>query len=101
MFAWTVNSMNDCTIRLAQPGDKASAYHVCLKTGNFGRDGEPLKPFVNVTCTTPPIIGHYLVSGGDWRTAVWGAVSIVIAMLVYLPFAKGAGEPIKQGAEIS
>ena len=32
------------------------------------------KPFVNVPWTTPPIIGHYLVSGGDWRAAVWGAV---------------------------
>jgi len=30
------------------------------------------KPFVNVPWTTPPIIGHYLVSGGDWRAAVWG-----------------------------
>ena len=29
------------------------------------------KPFVNVPWTTPPIIGHYLVSGGDWRAAVW------------------------------
>ncbi|MBI2924861.1 MAG: PTS sugar transporter subunit IIC [Verrucomicrobia bacterium] len=48
------------------------------------------KPFVNVPWTTPPIIGHYLVSGGDWRAAVWGAVSIVIAMLVYFPFAKAA-----------
>ena len=48
------------------------------------------KPFVNVPWTTPPIIGHYLVSGGDWRAAVWGAVSIVIAMMVYLPFAKAA-----------
>lgn len=46
------------------------------------------KPFVNVPWTTPPIIGHYLVTGGDWRAAVWGAVSIVIAMLVYYPFAK-------------
>lgn len=48
------------------------------------------KPFVNVPWTTPPIIGHYLVSGGDWRAAVWGAISIVIAMLVYYPFAKAA-----------
>ena len=40
------------------------------------------KPFVNVPWTTPPIIGHYLVSGGDWRAAVWGALSIVIAMAV-------------------
>ncbi len=48
------------------------------------------RPFVNVPWTTPPIIGHYLVSGGDWRAAVWGAISIVIAMLVYWPFAKAA-----------
>ena len=48
------------------------------------------KPFVNVPWTTPPIVGHYLVSGGDWRAAVWGAVSIVIAGLVYFPFAKAA-----------
>ena len=48
------------------------------------------KPFVNVPWTTPPIIGHYLVSGGDWRAAVWGAVSIVIAMMVCYPFAKAA-----------
>ena len=48
------------------------------------------KPFVNVPWTTPPVIGHYLVSGGDWRAAVWGAASIVIAMLVYFPFARAA-----------
>lgn len=48
------------------------------------------KPFVNVPWTTPPIIGHYLVSGGDWRAAVWGAVSILIAMAVYYPFARAA-----------
>ena len=46
------------------------------------------KPFVNVPWTTPPIIGHYLVSGGDWKAAVWGAASIAIAMAVYYPFAK-------------
>jgi PTS system cellobiose-specific IIC component len=48
------------------------------------------KPFVNVPWTTPPIIGHYLVTGGDWKAAVWGALSIVIAMMVYFPFAKAA-----------
>lgn len=48
------------------------------------------RPFVNIPWTTPPIIGHYLVSGGDWKAAVWGALSIVIAMLVYLPFARAA-----------
>jgi cellobiose PTS system EIIC component len=48
------------------------------------------KPFVNLPWTTPPVIGHYLVTGGDWRAAVWGAASIVIAMLVYLPFVRRA-----------
>ena len=48
------------------------------------------KPFVSVPWTTPPVIGHYLVTGGDWRAAVWGVVSILIAMSVYYPFAKVA-----------
>ncbi len=48
------------------------------------------RPFVAVPWTTPPIIGHYLVSGGDWRAAVWGVVSIGLAMLLYYPFAKAA-----------
>ncbi len=48
------------------------------------------KPFVNVPWTTPPIIGHYLVTGGDWKAAVWGVLSIGIAMLIYLPFARAA-----------
>lgn len=48
------------------------------------------RPFVNVPWTTPPVIGHYLVSGGDWRAALWGVASLVIAMLVYFPFAKVA-----------
>jgi lactose/cellobiose-specific phosphotransferase system IIC component len=48
------------------------------------------KPFVNVPWTTPPIIGHFLVTGGDWRAAVWGLVSLGMAMVVYFPFAKVA-----------
>ncbi|MGH9311519.1 MAG: PTS sugar transporter subunit IIC [Vicinamibacterales bacterium] len=48
------------------------------------------KPFINVPWTTPPVVGHYLVTGGDWRAAAWGAASIPIAMLVYLPFARAA-----------
>src|SRR6266487_2584293 len=48
------------------------------------------RPFVPVPWTTPPIIGQYLVTGGDWRAAVWGAISIIIAMLIYFPFAKAA-----------
>jgi len=48
------------------------------------------RPFVNVPWTTPPIIGHYLVTGGDWKAAVWGVLSIGIAMAVYFPFARAA-----------
>jgi len=33
--------MQDCVIRPSRPGDEPGAYHVCLKTGNFGKDGEP------------------------------------------------------------
>jgi PTS system cellobiose-specific IIC component len=46
------------------------------------------QPFVNVPWTTPPIVGHYLVTGGDWRAAVWGVCSIAIAMMIYWPFAR-------------
>lgn len=48
------------------------------------------KPFVNVPWTTPPILGHFLVTGGDWRAAVWGVISLGLAMAVYYPFAKVA-----------
>ncbi len=33
--------MNDCTIRCARAGDEPGAYQVCLKTGDYGQDGEP------------------------------------------------------------
>ena len=33
--------MSDCIIRSAKASDQAGAYHVCLKTGDFGKDGEP------------------------------------------------------------
>ncbi len=33
--------MNDCTIRPYRSGDEAGVYRVCLKTGDFGADGEP------------------------------------------------------------
>lgn len=33
--------MSDFTIRQGRPEDQAGVYYVCLKTGNFGQDGEP------------------------------------------------------------
>ena len=48
------------------------------------------KPVIHVPWTTPPVIGHFLVSGGDWRAALWGVVSIPMCMAIYYPFAKAA-----------
>ena len=48
------------------------------------------RPVVNIPWTTPPIVGHYLATGGDWKAALWGAISIGIAMVVYFPFARTA-----------
>ncbi len=33
--------MSDCVIRGAATGDEAGAYYVCVKTGDYGKDGEP------------------------------------------------------------
>lgn len=33
--------MNAPLIRPARPGDEPGAYHVCMKTGDHGKDGEP------------------------------------------------------------
>jgi PTS system cellobiose-specific IIC component len=46
------------------------------------------RPVVGIPWTTPPIVGHYLATGGDWRAAVWGVASIALAMAVYWPFAR-------------
>jgi ribosomal protein S18 acetylase RimI-like enzyme len=33
--------MSDFMIREVEPSDESGAYYVCLKTGNYGQDGEP------------------------------------------------------------
>ena len=45
----------------------ASSY-LLMEWGLVGR------PVVGIPWTTPPVIGHYLVTGGDWRAAVLGVV---------------------------
>jgi len=60
----------------------AGATFLLMEWGLVGR------PVVGIPWTTPPIVGHYLATGGDWRAAAWGAVSIVLAMAVYWPFAR-------------
>jgi len=46
------------------------------------------RPVIPVPWTTPPIIGPYLVTGGDWKAGVWAVASIFIAIAIYYPFAK-------------
>jgi PTS system cellobiose-specific IIC component len=48
------------------------------------------RPVASVPWTMPPIIGPYLVTGGDWKAAVWSAIEIVIAAIVYYPFFKAS-----------
>jgi PTS system cellobiose-specific IIC component len=60
----------------------AGATFLLMEWGLVGR------PVVGIPWTTPPIVGHYLATGGDWRAAVWGGASILLAMMVYWPFAR-------------
>lgn len=46
------------------------------------------KVVTSIPWTTPPILSGFLVTGGDWRAAVWQAIEVVIAICVYLPFFK-------------
>jgi len=60
----------------------AGATFLLMEWGLVGR------PVVGIPWTTPPIVGHYLATGGDWRAAAWGGVSILVAMAVYWPFVR-------------
>ena len=46
------------------------------------------RPVVMIPWTTPPILAQYLVTGGDWRAAVWGIISLILCIFIYFPFAK-------------
>lgn len=42
----------------------------------------------SIPWTTPPILSGLLVTGGDWRAAIWQAIEVIIAVCIYLPFFK-------------
>ena len=46
------------------------------------------RPVAMLPWTMPPIIGPFLATGGDWKAAVWSAVSMLIATCIYYPFFK-------------
>jgi len=39
-----------------------------------------------VPWTTPAVVSGFLMTGGDWRAALWQAIELVIAIVVYYPF---------------
>lgn len=41
-----------------------------------------------VPWTTPTILSGFLITGGDWRAAVWQLLELIIAVLIYWPFFK-------------
>lgn len=48
------------------------------------------RPYIPVPWTTPPVIGHYLATGGDVKAALWGVASLLLSMCIYWPFARAA-----------
>lgn len=48
------------------------------------------RPVALVPWTMPPVIGPFLVTGGDWRAAVWSIASILLAVIIYYPFFRSA-----------
>lgn len=46
------------------------------------------RPVLMLPWTMPPIIGPFLATGGDWKAAVWSAMSLAIAAIIYYPFFK-------------
>lgn len=48
------------------------------------------RPVASVPWTMPAIIGPYLITGGDWKAALWSAIEIVIAAVGYYPFLRAS-----------
>lgn len=48
------------------------------------------RPIAMIPWTMPPIVGPFIVTGGDWRAAVWSVISIGIAVVIYYPFFKAS-----------
>ena len=78
----------------AQPGVHGSFCHQCHVTDcrHLYSHGPGLDSSAGDSCSMDNAADHwsFLVSGGDWRAALWGLVSIVLAMGIYYPFAKAA-----------
>lgn len=46
------------------------------------------RPVTSIPWTTPSVLSHYLTTGGDWRAAAFGVISIAVTGIIYYPFFK-------------
>ena len=46
------------------------------------------RAFVDIPWTTPPIVNGFLMTGGDFSTAIWTGVLVLISIVCYYPFFK-------------
>lgn len=46
------------------------------------------KPVAAIPWTTPPILSGFLVTGGDWKAAVWQGLMLILSVCIYYPFFK-------------
>ncbi|MFV0560934.1 MAG: PTS sugar transporter subunit IIC [Enterococcus sp.] len=54
--------------------------YILMDLGIIGR------VIATVPWTTPPVISGLLLTGGDWRAALWQGIEVILATLGYLPF---------------
>jgi len=59
------------------------------------------RPMMMVPWTMPPIIGPLMATGWDIRAAIWSALEIVIAIVIYMPFFKIAEKQMLENENIS
>ena len=54
-----------------------------------------------VPWTSPTIISFFIMTGGDWKAAVWQAIELVLAVLAYYPFFKSLDkQAVKEEQEL-
>lgn len=45
-------------------------------------------PVVPIPWITPPLVGGFLLTGGDYRAIIWNIAQIIISLIIYFPFLK-------------
>jgi len=57
------------------------------------------RPVAAIPWTTPPVLSGFLVTGGDWRAAVWQVVMLILSICIYYPFFKYEEKQMENNAE--